>query len=364
MSLSSTDLSKFTSTNEYVSELALDQLNLEPIHLHIPNNLSGARLDLALATIIPELSRSRLTNWIKEGHVSLNGEFPKPKDKVFSGDNVVITPLLSEEVLAFTPENIPLDIIFEDEHILILDKPRGLIVHPGNGNWHGTLLNGLLYHYPQLRQIPRAGIVHRLDKDTTGLMVVAKTLLAQTSLVRQLQERSVSRIYRAIVEGHVAKTGIINKNIGRDPNRRTQMKALEIGGKEAITHYRVLEYFSDFSYIECQLETGRTHQIRVHFKSISHPLVADPVYGSNKINYPNEIAAVIKEFDRQALHALKLKLIHPLTQQEMLFESTLAEDFHNLLKVLQINQAQIANTLDEDNDFLDTEDEVEVIYEH
>jgi 23S rRNA pseudouridine1911/1915/1917 synthase len=321
---------------------------IEPILLKIPDTLAGTRLDAALATIIPELSRSRLTNWLKAGHVLINKQVLKPKDKVLGGEEVEITPPLSEETLAFTPENIPLNVIYADEHIIILNKPAGLTVHPGNGNWNGTLLNALLYHYPELSSIPRAGIVHRLDKDTTGLMVVARTLLAQTKLVQQLQARSVSRIYRAIVEGSPPVAGIINKNIGRDLRNRTKMATLELGGKEAITHYRVLQYFNDFSYIECKLETGRTHQIRVHLKSLGYPIVGDPVYGSKKINYPQQIVTAIKSLNRQALHALKLSLIHPATNEELHFAVPLAEDMKDLIGELNFD-LQDSYVLDEEN---------------
>lgn len=319
------------------------------------------RLDAALSAIIPDLSRSKLTNWIKDGLVIVDNKVMKPKDKVLGGETIVVTTQLSEDTLAFTPEDIPIDIIFEDEHILIVNKPAGLTVHPGNGNWSGTLLNALLFHYPSLYQIPRAGIVHRLDKDTTGLMVVAKTLLAQTKLVQQLQNRSVSRIYRAVIEGHVPKSGTITQNIGRDPRNRIKMTTLKIGGKEAVTHYRVLKAFDQFSYVECKLETGRTHQIRVHFKHISHPLLGDKTYGSNKINYEQHIVDAIKLFDRQALHALKLSLIHPLTEEVMHFKSPLAPDFKYLLEALNNEVGYIEDDIDEEDEY-DDDGDWEIIY--
>ena len=338
----------------YLSHTELDS---EPFAFTIPDNQSGERLDVALAAIIPELSRSKLTNWIKEGLVLVNNQIIKPKEKVLGGESVVISPPLSDETKAYTAENIPIDIIFEDEHILVINKPSGLTVHPGNGNWSGTLLNALLFHYPQLSQIPRAGIVHRLDKDTSGLMVVAKTLIAQTKLVKQLQNHSVSRIYRAIAEGHLPESGTIKENIGRDPRNRIKMTTLKFGGKESITHYKVLEYFDKLSYIECKLETGRTHQIRVHMKSIGHALVGDKTYGSGKINYTPDILDAIISLDRQALHALKLSFIHPLTGEQVNFSCKLAADFKYLLDQLKTD----TNETDEEV-YDDEDDEWEVIY--
>ncbi len=311
------------------------ELEQEPICLTIPEEYYGNRLDTSLSAIIPELSRSKLTNWIKEGFVLVGNQIPKPKDKVFGGEIVTITPPLSDETKAFMPEDIPLNIIFEDEHILIINKQAGLTVHPGNGNWSGTLLNSLLFHYPHLFQIPRAGIVHRLDKDTSGLMVVAKTLLAQTKLVQQLQDHSVSRIYHAIAEGVLPLDGTIKTNIGRDPKNRIKMTTLKFGGKESITHYKVIEYFDKLSYIECRLETGRTHQIRVHLKSLGHPLVGDKTYGSGKINYPTHVLEAIESLNRQALHAVNLSFTHPATGENVTFSCPIAPEIKHLLNTLK-----------------------------
>ena len=311
-----------------------------PILVSIPPSFAGLRLDSTLAAIIPELSRNKIINWIKAKQIVVNNLPAKPKDKVAEGDTIVITPDLSIANPDSHPENIPLNIIHEDEHILVLNKPAGLVVHPGNGNWSGTLLNALLYHSPDAQYLPRAGIVHRLDKDTSGLMVVAKTLLAQTKLVEQLQEHSVSRIYHAIVHGQPPRTGSITKNIGRDPKNRIKMAVLEYGGRNATTHYKVLEYFTDFSHIECRLETGRTHQIRVHLKSIGYPLMADPLYGKHKVNYIPELAEAISSLNRQALHALQLSFIHPQTNQLVEFACDLPSDFANVLKVLRDTQNQ------------------------
>jgi len=329
-----------------------DLTDSETLAFIIPNSYIGIRTDVALAEIITDLSRSKLTNWLKEGYVLINGRQARPKDKLAGNEEVVVTSPFNEEQHAFSPEDIDLDIIYEDNHIIVINKPAGLTVHPGNGNWSGTLLNGLLYHYPELNNIPRAGIVHRLDKDTTGLMVVARTLTAQISLVQQLQERTVSRIYRAIVEGKPHKEGIINKNIGRDLHNRIKMATLEFGGKEAVTRYRVLKYFKEMSYIECKLETGRTHQIRVHMKDRGHPLIGDQTYGIRKVNYSPEVLNAIDELDRQALHAIKLSFTHPETNQLVAFKTRLPEDMRNLLKALAFNEeAEIEDEWDdEDND--------------
>lgn len=338
----------------YLSHTELDP---EPITLIIPDEQSGMRLDAALSAIIPELSRNRITNWIKEGLVLVNERHLKPKDKVLGGENITITPPLSDENLAQIPENIPLNIVFEDEHVLVINKPAGLTVHPGNGNLSGTLLNGLLYHYPNLNQIPRVGIVHRLDKDTTGLMVIAKSLLAQTKLVMQLQTHSVYRIYNALIEGQIPAEGTIKKNIGRDPKNRIRMTTLDFGGKEAVTHYRTLEQFENTTLIECRLETGRTHQIRVHLKSIGHPLLGDLTYGSGKINYPDNVKNAILDLNRQALHALKLGFRHPVTNKELLFTSKLTPDFNTLLNELRGSEENYEMEDDETE-----ENDWEVIY--
>lgn len=327
-------------TSPYVNDYPENLTSGQPITITVPENFAGIRLDIALATIIPEFSRSRLTNWLKTGFILVDNKLLKAKDKLYGGETIIINPPQNEIENSFTAEDIPLDVVYEDDQILVINKTAGLIVHPGNGNLHGTLLNGLLHNFPHLEQIPRAGIVHRLDKDTTGLMVVAKTLIAQNSLVKQLQKHEVSRIYRLIVAGHPPKEGVINKNVGRDPNNRIKMAAMRFGGKEAITRYRVLEYFDDFSYIECKLETGRTHQIRVHLNHLGYPLIGDATYGSKKINYHPEIVAAIKALNRQALHALKLELVHPTTKKIMKFKSKLPDDMKNLLEVLKAYNQQ------------------------
>ena len=345
-------------TSPYVNGYPENLTSGQPITFTVPEDFAGIRLDIALAKIIPEFSRSRLTNWLKTGHILVDNKLLKAKDKIYGGETILINPPKDEFENSFSPENISLDIVYEDDQILVINKPSGLIVHPGNGNLHGTLLNGLLHHFPHLEQIPRAGIVHRLDKDTTGLMVVAKTLIAQNSLIKQLQKHEVNRIYRLIVTGHPPREGIIRKNISRDPNNRIKMAVTPFGGKEAITRYRVLEYFDDFSYVECKLETGRTHQIRVHLSNLGFPLVGDATYGSKKINYHPEIVAAIKALNRQALHALKLELMHPTTKKIMKFKSKLPNDMKNLLDALATY-----NQENKDEDYQAEDDyEWEVIY--
>jgi 23S rRNA pseudouridine1911/1915/1917 synthase len=314
--------------------------NISPIDLVIPQTIQPTRLDSVLSSIIPNISRSRLTQWIKNGQVMVNNQVVKPKEKVYGGEHVLIYPSPNEEILAFSPKEINLDIIYEDDDILIINKPAGLVVHPGNGNWDNTLLNGLLFYCPQQANIPRAGIVHRLDKDTSGLMVVAKSLFAQTNLVAQLQSHQVTRVYKAIVIGHVAQqSGTISTNIGRDTKQRTKMTTLEFGGKQAITHYKVLEYFKQSSYVECNLETGRTHQIRVHFKSIKHPLLGDLTYGPKyALNNSKQESVIVKAsnlLNRQALHALKLSFIHPSTKKQVTFSCDLANDIIEVLQLLR-----------------------------
>lgn len=316
----------------------------------IPEHLNGTRLDAALAAIIPEISRVKLTNWIKDGKVLVNNKILKPKEKVNGNEEVRIEASIEEQTDA-KPQNIPLNIIYEDDYLMVINKPRDLVVHPGNGNLDGTLLNAVLYHHPDAQYLSRGGIVHRLDKDTTGLMVVAKTETVQLNLVKQLESRTVSRIYRAIVHGHPQKNGIINKNIGRDNRNRIKMTVVELGGRPSATNYRVIEYFNDFSYIECKLETGRTHQIRVHLKALKHPIVGDPLYGSHKTNFEEHIVDAINSLDRQALHALKLSFIHPITGKKMEFRSKIPADMRFLLAAIS-NKEDIL-----DEDYSDYEDE-------
>ncbi|MFM9835761.1 MAG: 23S rRNA pseudouridine(1911/1915/1917) synthase RluD [Methylophilaceae bacterium] len=315
-----------------------NNLNHKVIHLTIPSSLGGQRLDVALQGMLPEHSRSRLQAWIKEGLVLLENAAATAKTKVWGGEAVAIAMPENPQENAFKPEKIPLDVVFEDDALLVINKPAGLVVHPAAGNWSGTLLNALLYYLPTLGEIPRCGIVHRLDKDTTGLLVVAKTLEAQTSLVRQLQARTVKREYRAIVWGQLWRNGTVNEPIGRNSHNRKKM-AVSRGGKPAITHYEVLERFGTNTYVRCNLETGRTHQIRVHMAHLKAPIVGDPLYGIGNIIPHKLMTQTLREgiagFQRQALHAIKLGLIHPKTNVPMEWQIELADDMKDLLEAMR-----------------------------
>ena len=296
--------------------------------LRIPVAEAGLRLDQALSRLLPEFSRNRIQTWIRARQIAVNGEFATTRMMVYGGESVRVQPILEPDATPDAPEAIPLNIVFEDDHLLVVDKPVGLVVHPGNGNPRGTLLNALLHYVPQVAELPRAGIVHRLDKDTSGLLVIAKTLFAQTDLVRQLQARTVKREYLALVYGEVDRSNTIDAAIGRDPHNRTK-RMVQAQGKPAITHYEVIERHPGLALLRCRLETGRTHQIRVHMQHIGHPLVGDMIYsssrrGSAKIPFP-----------RQALHAERLGLVHPITGNEMLWHTPLPPDFASLLQALR-----------------------------
>ena len=297
----------------------------------LPLACVGLRLDAALARMFPEHSRSRLQAWLKEGRILVDGAAGDAKRKVMGGERIdLVGALVAPEPASASAEDIALDVVHEDVALIVINKPAGLVVHPGNGNPSGTLLNALLHHAPQLAEIPRAGIVHRLDKDTSGLLVVAKTLTAQTDLVRQLQARSVSRQYLALALGLVARDGMVDAPMARHPVQRTKMAVVRNGGKEARTHYRVLDRFAKCSLLECKLDTGRTHQIRVHMTSIGHPLVGDPVYGKAKSGDVR-----LDAFPRQALHAWRLALRHPDNGAELAWEAAIPEDFAALLADLR-----------------------------
>ncbi len=322
-----------------------DKTNISTeINLSIPMSFGGERLDIALQQLLPQHSRSRLQTWIKADLVRMDSKSVTAKTKVWGGEQVIITPPANAQENAFKPENIPLDIIYEDDTILVINKPAGLVVHPAAGNWSGTLLNALLHHLPQLGDVPRAGIVHRLDKDTSGLLVVAKTLEAQTSLVRQLQARTVKREYRAIVWGIMWRHGTVNQPIGRHSHARTKM-AISRTGKPAVTHYEVLERFGTNTYVRCQLETGRTHQIRVHMQHLKAPIVGDSVYGIGNIIPHKQMTQTLRDavtdFNRQALHAIKLGLIHPKTEEFMEWQIELADDMRALLEAMRHEDAPI-----------------------
>ncbi|HCF2315933.1 23S rRNA pseudouridine(1911/1915/1917) synthase RluD [Pseudomonas aeruginosa] len=302
----------------------------------VPFELGGQRLDQIAAQLFPEHSRSRLAGWIKDGRLTVDGAVLRPRDIVHSGAQLVLEAE-QEAQGEWLAQDIELEIVYEDEHILVIDKPAGLVVHPAAGHQDGTLLNALLYHVPDIANVPRAGIVHRLDKDTTGLMVVAKTLEAHTKLVTQLQARSVSRIYEAIVIGVITSGGTIDAPIGRHGVQRQKMAVVD-AGKVAVSHYRVLERFRAHTHTRVKLETGRTHQIRVHMSHIGYPLVGDPVYGGRFRIPPvasQTLVQTLREFPRQALHARFLELDHPATGVRMKWESPLPEDFLWLLSLLR-----------------------------
>ncbi len=308
------------------------------ITLTITQEMGGLRMDVALQRLLPDHSRSRLQAWIKGSLVTVDGKTSTAKNKVWGGEQVLVQIQPKPEAYAFVAQDIPLNIVFEDDHILVISKPAGMVVHPAAGNWEGTLLNALLFHAPQLKNVPRAGIVHRLDKETSGLLVVAKTLAAQTNLVRQLQARTVKREYRAIVWGQIWRNGTIDQPIGRDPRSRTKM-AINRMGKPAITRYEVLERFSVQTYMRCNLETGRTHQIRVHMQFLKAPIVGDAVYGYRGIIPIRAMTQTLRDevtqFNRQALHAIKLGLLHPATNEFVEWQIELADDMKVLLEAMR-----------------------------
>ncbi|OHZ03233.1 23S rRNA pseudouridine(1911/1915/1917) synthase RluD [Salinicola sp. MIT1003] len=305
----------------------------------IPEHLAGRRLDQTAAEMFPEFSRERLKGWIQQGELTVDGQKARPKDKVIGGERLALDTRLEEEV-RWEPQAIPLSIVFEDDDVMVIDKPAGLVVHPAAGNPDGTLLNALLYHHAPLAAIPRAGIVHRLDKDTTGLMMVAKTLTAQTALVAQLQARTVSREYDAIVVGAMTAGGKVDAPIGRHPKDR-QRQAVTASGKPAVTHYRVNERFRAHTHVRCRLETGRTHQIRVHLAHVRYPLVGDPVYGG-RLKMPagagESLKTLLREFPRQALHAHKLRFEHPISGAPIECKAPLPDDMFLLLDALREDQ--------------------------
>ena len=300
---------------------------LEKIVFKLNDDDCGQRLDKVVAKYAPQFSRSRLQTWLEAGFILLDGKVARGKSTVYGDEEVEILPQQEPEQAAFHPEAMPLNIIFEDEALIVLNKPAGLVVHPGAGNWSGTLLNGLLHHCPQLANVPRAGIVHRLDKDTSGLMVVGKTLEAHTDLVRQLQARSVKREYWALVWGKPRLSGTIDKPMGRHPRDRIKMAvSTHDTAKPAITHYQRLDSGTlegrPVSLVACQLETGRTHQIRVHMSSMGFHLVGDTVYGKSHLAFA---------FPRQALQARRLGLVHPSTGDACEWQVDIADDFLQLL---------------------------------
>ena len=307
----------------------------------IPAELAGLRLDQALARMFPEYSRSRLKEWLLAGAITLDGAPKRPRDAVAGGEIVSLQPQTEASVRA-EAEPITLDIVFEDEDLLVVNKPAGLVVHPGAGNPAGTLMNGLLHHAPTLEQVPRAGIIHRIDKQTSGLLLVAKTLQAHTSLVRSLADREISRHYLAVCNGVLTGGGTINEPVARHPVDRKRM-SVQQDGKPAITHYTVIERFRAFTYVSVKLDTGRTHQIRVHFAHRRHALVGDPVYGG-RLTLPKgaseELIQMLRRFKRQALHAARLGFVHPVSAERLKLEVAPPLDFQELLAVMRQDAAK------------------------
>ena len=326
-----------------------DYSRTEPLHLTVPDASYGRRLDQVLAELLPQHSRNRLQGWVRDACVLVDGKpETEPKRKMMGGERLLVSEPTDIRNQPELPEDIPLDVVFEDETLLVINKPAGLVVHPGSGNWSGTLMNALLHHVPGIEAVPRAGIVHRLDKDTSGLLVVAKTLEAQTDLVRQLQARTVRRIYLALAAGAMKHEGTVNEPIGRHPSQRIKMAIVpeNRGGKPAITNIRILELFPYTTFVECSLETGRTHQIRVHLAHIGAPVLCDRLYAGHAHVTRGQLARRLARRDppqpgddevlleRQALHARRLELNHPITGERLSFESPLAADIDRVWQAL------------------------------
>ncbi len=302
----------------------------------VPDEFAGKRLDHVLARLIPEHSRSRIQSWIKEGKITVNNQNLRQRDIVSPGD-IIQACVEFDDIEEYAPEDIPLDIVYEDDALILINKPAGLVVHPGAGNPSHTLINALLNFDENLKLLPRAGIIHRLDKDTTGIMVIARTLSAHTFLVDKLQNRQIKREYQAIVCGQVTAGSTIETNIGRHPSNRIKM-AVTNNGKQAVTHFRIIKKFNHYTHLKVNLETGRTHQIRVHMSYIKHPIVGDPVYGRNHSIVKGVdpiLRDKIKVFERQALHAHILELPHPVTNKEKRFEAELPSDMKQLIADLE-----------------------------
>lgn len=310
--------------------------------LQVPRDHAGDRLDQAAGELLPDYSRARLQKWIRDGALTLDGRPAKPSQRLAGGETLLLDAELEAEG-EVEAEDLPLDILFEDEDLLVLNKPAEFVVHPAAGHHSGTLQNALLHHRPSLEHLPRAGIVHRLDKDTTGVMVVAGSLRAHTALVAQLQDRSMSRVYECVAEGGIQRPGTVDAPIGRHPSHRIRM-AVVPGGKPAVSHYRPLEAFAHFTHLEVALESGRTHQIRVHLQHLGHPLAADPLYGRAPHRVQGITPGVVEALERlgrQALHARMLRLRHPADGEERRFEAPVPEDLLALLAVLREEDAVV-----------------------
>lgn len=313
------------------------QERIERLTARIPMELAGKRLDQALAELFPDYSRSRLQQWIRDGQATVDGVVLRPKDKVFAGQQVEIAARVEDEAGVCVPQAIPLEVVYEDAALLVINKPPGMVVHPAAGNWDGTLQNALLHYAPELQAVPRAGLIHRLDKDTSGLLVVARTLTAHKHLVEQLAERAILREYEAIVVGVMTGGGTVDQPIGRHAVDRKRMAVTE-RGRPAVTHYRVLERYRGHTRIKVRLETGRTHQIRVHMAYLHYPLLGDPVYGG-RLRIPagssQQLIDTLHAFRRQALHAARLELVHPETGVYLEWEAPLPDDMARLIEVLR-----------------------------
>lgn len=314
-----------------------------PLQATVPDEAAGRRFDAVLADLFPEFSRSKLAGWIKSGEARLDGREARPRDPVRGGEKVTLNAVLEVQTHS-QPEDIALDVLYEDEHVIVVDKPAGLVVHPGAGNPAGTLVNALLHHDPSLNTLPRAGIVHRLDKDTSGVMVVARTLQAHTALIDQLSSREVHRQYLAVVVGSLVSGGTANAPIDRHPRDRIRMAVRE-DGRDAVTHYRLRERFRAHTLLECRLETGRTHQIRVHMAHLKHPIVGDPLYGG-PIKLPRGategLIETLRGFRRQALHAETLEFAHPVTGEPVRCSAPVPDDLQHLVRVLRDDSAAAA----------------------
>ncbi|MFT6835831.1 MAG: 23S rRNA pseudouridine1911/1915/1917 synthase [Francisellaceae bacterium] len=308
----------------------------------VDESLAGERVDVVLSKCFSDYSRSQLQKWLKQGNILINGEVKKAKEKIIGNETIELHAEMSIQT-EWIAQEMPLDIVYEDDDVIVVNKSIGLVVHPGAGNCDGTLSNGLLAYYPEIRNIPRSGIVHRLDKDTSGLLVVAKTLKAHASLVEQLQNRTVTREYEAIACGYITAGSTINSAIGRSPHNRLKMAVTKMG-KPAITHFNVLERYRNHTRIRCKLETGRTHQIRVHMAHVNAALLGDPLYNKRiKINnqMSDELQALLRSYRTQALHALKLAFVHPSTNKLVTFKAKCPDHMLNLIKVLREDAAEL-----------------------
>lgn len=315
-----------------IHRVMLDKINRTFI---VPTSLANERLDQALTKLMPDYSRTQIQEWLENGHILVNGNLIKAKTRIKGGENILVSAPITAPT-PWAPEEIPLSIVFEDDSLMVINKPVGMVVHPGAGNSKHTLLNALLHHDPTLQLLPRAGILHRLDKDTSGLLVIAKTNQALKSLSHQLKKRTILREYQAIVNGDMISGGEISAPIGRHHKDRKRMTVTE-AGKKAVTHYRIMEKYRAHTRLCVRLETGRTHQIRVHMAYIHHPIVGDPTYGRVQLqkNMSAELIQFLRQFKRQALHAATLQFTHPVTGELCRFEAKIPDDMQQLIQILK-----------------------------